>query len=118
MALPRTASDSDKFMRTAAIDKLFREYGVKLGPQQRNAISVASEIKKHRPDFTSKDPHVVIRAWVHEGNPEAVKPTLIADTGRPLRLDPRLVAIRDRINQQPAMKALVSNVPYLAHGVE
>jgi len=98
-------------MRTAAIERLRKEYGVSLTKHQRSPTAIASAIFKVEPRLSSRDPMVVIRAWLGLRSEDAVKPPKFLATGREYRPDSAMRAVMQRCQGLPKPVPLVSNVP-------
>ncbi|WP_025516796.1 hypothetical protein [Bordetella trematum] len=101
MAHPRTAEQSDRYWRQAAVERL-RGMGIKLNRYRQNTEGVAAEIRRIEPAYRGGDSSMVIRAWM--GAAAAPRAEV---AHRPLALSPamRFAAARSRL-AEPSLKGL------------
>lgn len=114
MALPRSIEDSNKQMRTAAIERLRSEHGLVLDKKRRGPEGIADAIRLVEPSLQSDDPMILIRAWVALKPSEAVPGKLVFGSGRPYRLDPQMRSALARLQgmRMPTPVSMSSKVLY------
>ena len=112
MALPRSAEDSNKQMRNAAIGRLRSEYGVTLSKKKRAADGIAEAIRQIEPALQSDDPMTLIRAWVALKPTDVVPARLMLTTDRTYKLDAHMRNAVARLNGIPAPINMSSKVLY------
>lgn len=112
MALPRSIEDSNKRMRTAAIERLRSDFGVRLSKHDRSSTRIADAIRQVDPSLEVADPMLLIRAWVAVKPSEAVPGRQITETGRPYTLDAHMRQAVQRASHQPPLIAMSSSVLY------
>lgn len=114
MALPRSMEDSNKQMRTAAIERLRSEHGVVLDKKRRGSEGIADAIRLIEPSLQSDDPMVLIRAWVALKPSEVVPGRLAYGSGQPYKLDNtmRYAAARLQAMRMPSPVNMSSKVLY------
>ncbi|CAB3653888.1 hypothetical protein LMG26685_02896 [Achromobacter mucicolens] len=114
MALPRSIEDSNKQMRTAAIERLRAEHGVVLDKKRRGAEGIADAIRAVEPSLQSDDAMVLIRAWVALKPSEVVPGRLAYGSGQPYTLDStmRNAASRLQAMRMPTPVSMSSRVQY------
>lgn len=112
MALPRSVEDSNKQMRTAAIERLRSEYGVVLDKKRRGPDGIADAIRQIEPTLQSDDSMLLIRAWVALRPSEIVPARLAFGTGRAYTLDAHMRQAASRLAGMPRLMSMSSSILY------
>lgn len=112
MALPRSVEDSNKQMRTAAIQRLRTEFGVRLSKHNRCSTRIADAIRQVEPGLDAADPMLLIRAWVAIKPSEVVPGRQLLETGRTYTLDAHMRQAAQRASYQPHLISMSSSVLY------
>lgn len=112
MALPRSVEDSNKQMRTAAIERLRVEFGVKLTKHNRCSTRIAEAIRQVEPALQSDDPMLLIRAWVGLKPSDVVPGRQAHETGRPYTFDSQMRHAASRVQGMPKLMSMSSSVFY------
>lgn len=112
MALPRSIEDSNKQMRTAAIERLRAEFGVKLSKHNRCSTRIAEAIRQVEPGLQSDDAMLLIRSWVGLKPSDVVPGRLTAANTRPYVMDAGMRLAAERAAYQPHMISMSSGVLY------
>ncbi|OAE52863.1 hypothetical protein A7J71_18005 [Achromobacter insolitus] len=117
MALPRSIEDSDKQMRTAAIERLRTEFGVKLSKHNRCSTRIVDAIRQLEPHLQSENPMLLIRAWVGLKPSDVVPGRLAAPSDRPYVMDAGMRIAAERASFQPHMISMSSSVLYASESL-
>lgn len=112
MALPRSVEDSNKQMRTAAIERLRVEFGLKLSKHNRCSTRIADAIRQVEPGLDAADPMLLIRAWVALKPSEVVPGRQLLETGRQYTMDAHMRLVAQRASYQPHLISMSSSVLY------
>lgn len=112
MALPRSIEDANKQMRTAAIERLRTEFGVRLSKHIRSPKGIADAICQIDPTLEGREAMAVIRAWVALRPSEVVPGRQLLETGRPYTLDAHMRQAAQRASYQPHLISMSSSVLY------
>lgn len=112
MALPRSIADSDKQMRTAAIERLRTEFGVKLSKHNRCSTRIADAIRQIERDLDEAEPMLIIRRWVALKPSEVVPGRQLLETGRQYTMDAHMRLASQRASYQPHLISMSSSVLY------
>lgn len=112
MAVARNIEDSDRMMRTAAIERLRKDHGVVVGRFKRNSQALADEITKVAGRFPTTDPMSIIRSWLGVKPPRAAMPAKFIGTGREYRPDATMRAAIERLGNFARPVSMASKVPY------
>lgn len=111
MTLPRNREDSERMLRTAAVEKL-RQAGITVNRFRQNPQGIADAIRQIEPKFDrTNTPMSIIRAYLGVGPSVSTEPARLLSTGRAYRSDAQMHAVMDRLRDMPKPMILSSRVP-------
>lgn len=112
MAVARNIEDSERMMRTAALERLRKEHGVVVSRYKRNPQGIADEITKIEGRISSSDPMVIIRAWLGLKPEQAAQPARFMGSGKEYKHDRSMQAALERLGNYTRPISMTSKVGY------
>ena len=114
MSNPRIDGVQSRLIRQAAIERLEREYGIKVSRFRRSTADIAALIETATDRKVSGDPEMVIQLFTGMTLNRAPLPERFLGTGRPYKPSRQMAIAAQRAQDQPPMIGMSSTVRHYA----